>query len=820
MIHRLIACAAFALALSALAPAAHASYYAYDFDNLGTAVRLTQTSVSGFSGGQLNALAYDIYHNSLTSGGSPACTSGNCGYPAACYNGSQCGGGTDGKGDFSGRVDKEHPFNADDSNFTAGYPGQFVGVEGGYLNTTAQRVCDVLEAYDVATYGGTSTPLTAKATGSGDPGDDGGTRNTVLYTGSGWDLLESNHDYNGILNGNTARYAMTSLSCVASGASGKPAQTLTINGGSLATVKPGQTANLTWSDNDLYAAAKQTCTASVSPAGATAFTVPTPAAKLPQPDEASCTHAGGTFTGNPKAVSDPGQTSTLMSVPRDDAGDPLYTYSCDDSETPWLGGGVCTVVSQDDSCIHGEGGRCSKTVECAVALPGNTIQVSSDTAGTYTYDYTCTNANGTIDVQATLVVSGGSISGSCTENPSTPINPGDSVTFAATNVTGGSGSYSYSWSGDDGMSGAGKTVSHTYANAGTYGNNQVVVTDKNDSNIHKTLKCADVEVDSTAPDLKGIGSVTYSAPVISGISTRYTQTVKNAGASTTGGKFPVLFRYSPNADGSGDTPFDVSSSISASKLAAGASEDVSFNYSTTTAGTFYVQACANMDAKFNIPPKDGSGVQSETVTDNNCGSWTKVKVQPFQVACTSSGSINSGDQGVWTASVTGGLSPYTYAWNFDGAGDCGDGSTGSSKTCKEDLFNPPQDTYYADVAVFDSTGAEVDVPTTSCAPITVAGSVCGFGTPSLTATPTRVAAGTQVDLSWSDSAQDAGSCVVTKDGADTGWEADDQVEGCSVEGSHDGDIVQAQTKYCFSCAGDGTPPACQIVNVTPGFQEY
>jgi hypothetical protein len=801
------------LALLSCGAPARASYALYDFD-LGPWVRLTTDS--DFSYAQLAALSYNIYHDTASSGGSPVCSSGACGYPAQCYNGTQCGGGKDGNGDFSGRVDSEHGFGEDDANFASGYPGQLVGSEGGKLSSTALQVCKILNAVDIAGYSGVNPDgsITAQATGSDDPGDDGGTRNTALYTGSGWDLLESNHTYNGVLNGNTARYAMQSLSCLSTA---KPYQSLTINGGSSTTVKPGQSASLTWADNDFYAAAAQTCTASVSPAGATAFVVPTPAAIVPQPSESRCTAAGGEFVQSPKATSDPGQTSTLMSAPRDSAtGNPMYTYSCNKSETPWFAPG-CTITYNDDSCSHGEGSTCSKTVECDVTLPANTIQVSADSPGTYTYDYACTNRNGTTHAQAQLIVSGASISGNCSEDPAAPINPGDSVSFTAS-ASGGSGSYTYSWSGDDGLSGSKQSISHTYDDAGTYGNNQVVVTDQIDPNVHKTLKCDDVEVESTAPDLKGVGSVSYTPSTVrSGVTEQYTQSVKNAGEGATGVKFPVLFEYA--TDSLGDN-LAALGSANAAKLGAGSSENVSFSYATTTVGTFYIRACANMDTNFKVPPKDGSGVQNETETGNNCGSWTKIKVQPFQVACASNSPIDSGAQGKWTASVVGGTAPFTYAWNYDGNSDCGDGTAGSSNSCKTTLYNPPTATAHADVAVVDANGNEVDVDSGSCAPISVTAGSCGAGTPTITLTPTRVAAGTKVDLSWGDTAQDSSSCMLTKNDVDTGWESDDEVEGCSIQGSHEGDVVGEQTKYCFSCAGDSGPPACATVNVPPGFQEY
>jgi len=53
---------------------------------------------------------------------------------------------------------------------------------------------------------------------------------------------------------------------------------------------------------------------------------------------------------------------------------------------------------------------------------------------------------------------------SCVANPSS-IQTGNSTTFTA-NPTGGTGTYTYSWSGTDGLSGSGSYVSKTYSTAG------------------------------------------------------------------------------------------------------------------------------------------------------------------------------------------------------------------------------------------------------------------------------------------------------------------------------------------------------------------
>jgi hypothetical protein len=58
------------------------------------------------------------------------------------------------------------------------------------------------------------------------------------------------------------------------------------------------------------------------------------------------------------------------------------------------------------------------------------------------------------------------LNGSCTASP-TNAQVGDSIFFSASGVTGGTGSYTYSWTGTDNLSGTGSSISKTYNTIGT-----------------------------------------------------------------------------------------------------------------------------------------------------------------------------------------------------------------------------------------------------------------------------------------------------------------------------------------------------------------
>ena len=72
---------------------------------------------------------------------------------------------------------------------------------------------------------------------------------------------------------------------------------------------------------------------------------------------------------------------------------------------------------------------------------------------------------------------------SCTASPSS-VYTGDSVTWSAY-VTGGYGSYQYAWSGTDGLSGYGSSISKAYYNSG-YKTATVVVTSSNGQTVSRT----------------------------------------------------------------------------------------------------------------------------------------------------------------------------------------------------------------------------------------------------------------------------------------------------------------------------------------------
>ncbi|HVW71776.1 MAG TPA: CARDB domain-containing protein [Candidatus Paceibacterota bacterium] len=395
---------------------AHAGTYTilnYSFPDIDHTGNTGLTLKDFISKKYLDALASDVYYNSL----SGACTGvngdGHCGYPTSCVGGA-CGGNAP-YGNFDCRVDKGHSFylsggacqngDHDAQYFKSGYPGQLMGNNDSFAANTALRACQVMVTADTGT---TDSTVTASYTVGGDNGDDGSYRNNLSFMGSGWDIFEANHHYNQLSgNDRNSGNAISSLTCKSSA---KPAQTLTINGGSSATVIAGEEATLAWSDNDNYAGAKQTCTASTDNTDKNgAFTIPVPdASNFPYP---SCNGNQVDLVWGKANADDPGQTSTLITAPQNSKGDALYEYSCNNVTRagPRSSAGCQNTTSE---CTGGydDGGTCmgyTNTAWCPVAPPTGSVSVSANTPGTYHYNYNCTSLGGTTNTTVTLVVQTG-----------------------------------------------------------------------------------------------------------------------------------------------------------------------------------------------------------------------------------------------------------------------------------------------------------------------------------------------------------------------------------------------------------------------------
>lgn len=295
----------------------------------------------------------------------------------------------------------------------------------------------------------------------------------------------------------------------------------------------------------------------------------------------------------------------------------------------------------------------------------------------------------------------------------------------------------------------------------------------------------------TMPDLTA-GSITPTT-AIAGTSQTFSATVSNIGASVARAS-ATRFQRATSAEGAGATTIN---DVTTPAITAGGSIVRSASYTFTSAGTYYVRACA-----------DTATAVSESNEGNNCGAWTAITVTTAEsptVSCSvSATSVPPGGSVTYNANPAGGASaPFTWTAS-DGA------SVGTGATVTRTFSTPG--TYAMNVR---ASGTSVSY----CPNVSVTANWCTAGTPDLTitATPTRVRAGQQVTLAWSASGVNGQNATCTVSGPGVSWSsAVSASPQCSASGSANPSI-NTQSTYTLTCAGVSESTT---VNVIPSFQEF
>src|SRR3989441_4379037 len=229
---------------------------------------------------------------------------------------------------------------------------------------------------------------------------------------------------------------------------------------------------------------------------------------------------------------------------------------------------------------------------------------------------------------------------------SNPTN-GTAVAFTAA-ATGGTAPYSYSWSFGDGATGSGLATTHTYGSSGSYSVTLTVT----DSASGTTKSTQTVQI---APVPTLAASLTYSpAQPVSGQSVTFT-------GAATGGVSPYSFSWN-----FGDGATSTSQSPSHTYANPG-----SFTVSLSATDSLGTVASKSLSITVSSP---GALTASFTI-----GPTTPVSAQTV----------------TFTATASGGTSPYVYAWSLGG----------SSKTGNPVSLSFSNGTYTISLTVTDNTGA-------------------------------------------------------------------------------------------------------------------
>jgi len=360
----------------------------------------------------------------------------------------------------------------------------------------------------------------------------------------------------------------------------------------------------------------------------------------------------GTLPANTTAYPAPDNTGLIV--------DTAYSYSVTD-----------TAAKCQFSCNAGfswNGSSCAPIVyACTGTLPANTTaypapdnaDLTVNTA--YSYSATDTAAKCQFSCRSGFSWNGSncipvpSITATCKVSPDTGV-VGDSFAWSVTSISGGTGVYTYLWSGTDGLSGTTPNIIKTYTTVGLK-TGSVIITSGGNS---QTFACTNSTggpgtTVSVLPDLT-VGFVSPSSAT-SGGATVFSAMVSSANAST-GAGFTNLFQKATSAAGA--NAVDIGTSASPT-IFQGSSAPATLTYTFPASGTYYVRVCADKSSAGN------SGVITESDENNNCGAWSPVFVSDLPISGSCSVSPNSGfigDSFTWaTSGVSGGNGSYAYLWS-------------------------------------------------------------------------------------------------------------------------------------------------------------
>lgn len=292
----------------------------------------------------------------------------------------------------------------------------------------------------------------------------------------------------------------------------------------------------------------------------------------------------------------------------------------------------------------------------------------------------------------------------------------------------------------------------------------------------------DLTAGNISPTTATAGSAQIFSATVSNIGTA------NAGVSAT------RFQRATSAAGAGAATI---SDVSTAAIAAGGNLARSAPYTFSSAGTYYVRACA-----------DTGVAVAESNEGNNCGAWTAITVSTAvspTVSCTvSPSSVVLGGSVTYSANPAGGAStPFTWTAS-DGA------SVGTGTTATRTFSTPG--TYAMNVR---ASGTAVSY----CPNVSVTANWCTASTPNLTitATPARVRSGQSVALAWSASGVNGQNATCTVSGPGVSWNSAVSVSpSCSASGSAN-TTISTQSTYTLTCNGVSESVT---VNVIPNFQEF
>ena len=244
---------------------------------------------------------------------------------------------------------------------------------------------------------------------------------------------------------------------------------------------------------------------------------------------------------------------------------------------------------------------------------GTSVSKVFSSVGTKTVTCTITSGGSSNVFTVTATVTAPAIVGTITATPNT-LNIGETTTFSVTGVSGGTGSYTYAWSGTDSLSGTAASITKSYTTVGT-----------------KTGTCT---ITSGTQTLVLNTSVTVAVPAIVGTITA-TPTTGNIGDS-------ITYAVTGVSGGTGTYTY----SWSGTDTLSGTSASVSKSYTTTGTKT---ATCTITSGSQTLVLNTSSTIGVLTTTGN--------------IVVTPSTSVMLGNPVTFTMNAAGGTGSFTYSWS-------------------------------------------------------------------------------------------------------------------------------------------------------------
>ena len=333
---------------------------------------------------------------------------------------------------------------------------------------------------------------------------------------------------------------------------------------------------------------------------------------------------------------------------------------------------------------------------------GNVVSHTYSAAGSYIVTLTATDANAqTVTSTQTLLVAPSPLTTIFVATPSSGLTVGQPASFAAS-VSGGTSPYTFNWNFGDGTTASGNPVNHSFNMPGTY----TVTVTVADANAKTATAIASILVNPltlavtiSGPTTGTVGSAVTFTATGSGGTTPYTfawTSTPSSPASATGASFSTTYSTIGTFIVSVTiTDANANTSIASQNVTIVALP-ISANFTVSTSPTIGVQVTFvafasggtggytygwnfgdNTNATGNPASHAYTTVGSLTVTlivtDSSMTQTTITQIitvsppapAPLSTSFTmSSTSAQAGQPVTFSATSSGGTSPYTYSWNF------------------------------------------------------------------------------------------------------------------------------------------------------------